>query len=329
MEIFVYNRKEKKLTKNHKPSNLASFLSCQENLIWVDMENPTEEDTKALSDVFNFHPLAIEDAIETRNHPKIEDFGDYLFFIVHGVKNETSSHNFVTKELDGFLGKNFLVTYHKEKSRSIETVKKQIENSSNPFQKGIDYLLHQILDQMIDSYVPVIEDFERTINQIEDKILKTEIPEKKTLEEIMEVKRSIARLIRISSKQEKVLYRLSHGEFSFIQKSNLPFYRDVYDHLLRVVILAENYRELVNNLLSIHFNVVTTKTNEAIKIMTIISTIMLPLSVIAGIYGMNFENMPELKMEYGYFITLGVMLLVATSLLLYFWRKGWIFRSKE
>ncbi|MCS6874471.1 MAG: magnesium/cobalt transporter CorA [Pyrinomonadaceae bacterium] len=329
MEIFAYNKKEKKLLSDCTLKNLPELLSSQDNLIWVDMESPTPEEEKILSEVFNFHPLAIEDAIETRNHPKIESFEDYLFFIVHGIKSETSPLNFVTKELDGFLGKNFLVTYHKEKSRSIDKVKHQVRNSSNPFKKGLDYLLHQILDQIVDSYIPVIEDFERTINNIEDRILKAEIPDEDILEEIMKVKRNIARLIRIGSKQEKLLYRLSHGDFPLIQKSNLPFYRDVYDHLLRVVVLAENYRDLVNNLFSLHFNAVTVKTNEAIKIMTVISTIMLPLSVIAGIYGMNFENMPELKTEYGYFVTLGFMFLVGVSLLTYFWRKGWILRSKK
>jgi magnesium transporter len=135
----------------------------------------------------------------------------------------------------------------------------------------------------------------------------------------MDLKRSVAKLIRIGSKQERVLYRISHGEFPLIDESNLPFYRDVYDHLLRVVVLAENYRGLVNGLLDIHFNILTSKTNEAIKFTTVISTIMLPLSVIAGIYGMNFEYMPELSMKYDYFVTLGVMFLVAILLILYFW----------
>ena len=135
----------------------------------------------------------------------------------------------------------------------------------------------------------------------------------------MDLKRSVAKLIRIGSKQERVLYRISHGEFPLIDESNLPFYRDVYDHLLRVVVLAENYRGLVNGLLDIHFNILTSKTNEAIKFTTVISTIMLPLSVIAGIYGMNFEYMPELRMKYDYFVTLGVMFLVSILLILYFW----------
>ncbi|GIU81947.1 MAG: magnesium and cobalt transport protein CorA [Acidobacteria bacterium] len=329
LEIFVYKKKEKELKKGFSKEDLPHLLRDENNLVWIDMENPSKEEEKILSEVFCFHPLTIEDAVEMRNHPKIEVFQDYLFFIFHGVKNETNSHNFVTKELDGYLGRNFLVTYHREKFRSIDAIKQQLETSSFIFQRGIDYVLHQILDRMIDFYIPVVEDFDKAISYLEHRILKMKKTNRGILEEIMDLKRSVARLIRIGSKQERVLYRISHGEFPFIDESNLPFYRDVYDHLLRVVVLAENYRDLVNGLLDIHFNTLASKTNEAIKFMTVISTIMLPLSVIAGIYGMNFEYMPELKMKYGYFVTLGVMFLVAISLVVYFWRKGWIFESKD
>jgi magnesium transporter len=329
MEIFVYRKETGKVEEGLSEKHLAKLLADPNTLVWVDFENPTASDEKILSEVFRFHPLAVEDAIETRNHPKVEAFNGYIFFIVHGVKNETDSHNFVTKELDGFLGKNYLVTFHYEKFRSIDEVKDQIRASGFAFQRGADYLLHQILDRTVDHYVPVADDFDEAIGELEDRILKMKKADYVILEEIMDLKRNVARLIRISSKQENVLYRLSHGEFPQIDTANLPFYRDVYDHLLRITILAENYRDLVNGLLDIHFSVVANKTNEVMKVMTIIATIMLPLSVIAGIYGMNFENMPELKTSYGYFVTLGIMLLVALGMIFYFWHKGWIFQKND
>lgn len=327
MEVFVYARDTGKVEEGFPEKELPAFLNDPNTLVWIDFENPAEDDVKVLSEVFKFHPLTIEDALETRNHPKVEAFNGYIFFIVHGVKNETDSHNFVTKELDGFLGKNYLVTFHYEKFRSIDEVKRQIRASGFAFQRGVDYLLHQILDRMIDNYVPVVDDFDEAIGEIEDRILKMKKADHTILEEIMDLKRNVARLIRISSKQENVLYRLSHGEFPQIEVAHLPFYRDVYDHLLRVTVLAENYRDLVNGLLDIHFSVVANKTNEVMKVMTVIATIMLPLSVIAGIYGMNFEHMPELKTSYGYFVVLGIMLLVALGMVFYFWRKGWIFEK--
>ena len=149
------------------------------------------------------------------------------------------------------------------------------------------------------------------------------------LEEIMDLRRSVARLRRISVRQLDVLYRISHGEFPQIPEHILPFFRDVHDHLLRISDLSESYRDLVGSLFDIHFSVVANRTNEVMKTLAVLSAIVLPLSLIAGIYGMNFENMPELRSPHGYFATLGVMMLVAVVLLVYFWRRGWIFQRDE
>lgn len=329
MEIFVYKKGAEFVEEGFTADRLPELLADPTNLVWVDMEAPEKADELILSDVFHFHPLTIEDAVATRNHPKVEAFPDYLFFIFHGIKNETNSHNFVTNELDGYLGKNYVLTFHHHNFPSIDAVKRQLRSSSYVCGRGADYLLHQILDQLIDQYIPVVDDFDEAISNIEERIFKSKIPNNQVLEEILELKRSVARMRRISSKQLTVLYRLAHGEFALIKETHLPFYRDVYDHLARVSDLAENYRDLIGSLLDIQFNVVSNRTNEVMKLLTVFSAIMLPLSVIAGIYGMNFENMPELKTRNGYFFTLGVMAFVVIGLLFYFWRKGWIFENND
>jgi magnesium transporter len=333
MEIFVYQKASEKLREDFSVNDLPELLKDKNNIVWVDIlaETPEKMDAagEVLANVFKFHYLTIEDCHETRNQPKVEPFNEYLFFIVHGVKNETNTANFVTKELDGYLGDNYIVTYHHEIFRSIETVKRQIRTSTYAFSRGADYVLHQILDQIVDLYIPVVEEFDQVINEMEDRIFQSKKTGNKVLEEIMDIKRSVGRMRRISSKQLAALYRFSHGEFPLINEHHLPFFRDVHDHLLRISDLSENYRDLVNGLLDIHFSVIASKTNDVMKVMTIISTIMLPLSVIAGIYGMNFENMPELKTRYGYLLTLGVMLMVALGLLYYFWRRGWIFENND
>ena len=329
MEIFVYQKNADHIEEGFPVEKLPALLADKENLVWVDLENPTAEDNKILTDVFDFHPLTIEDAIETRNHPKVEPFNNYLFMILHGVTMETNSTNFVTRELDIYLGANYLLTYHHESFRSIDNVKGKVRSNTFHCERGSDYLLHQILDQLVDLYIPVVDDFEASINALEDRIFEMKRGDNRILEEIMALKRSVARLIRISSKQLDVISRLSHGEFPLIEDSVLPFYRDIYDHLNRVSLLAEHYRDLVTGLLNIHFNVIANKTNDVVKLLTIFSAVMLPLSLIAGIYGMNFENMPELKTRNGYFVTLGLMLLVAITLLGYFWRKGWLFEEKD
>ncbi len=329
MEIFVYQQGADFVEEGFSREKLPELLRNPDNLIWVDMEAPNKEDEKVLSDIFHFHPLTIEDAVVTRNLPKVEAFPGYLFFIVHGVKTETNPANFVTKELDGYLGKNFVVTFHHENFRSIDKVKQQVRSSAFVCGRGADYLLHQIFDELVDLYLPLVDDFDNAINEIEERIFRTKRTNNAILEEILNLKRSVVRLRRITSKQLNVLYRISHGEFPLIEDAHLPFYRDVHDHLLRVADLAESYRDLIGGLLDIQFSVVSNRMNEVMKVLTVFSAIMLPLSLIAGIYGMNFENMPELHSKYGYYIALGLMLLVGGGLLIYFWRKGWIFEKEE
>ena len=333
MEIFVYRAGSNHIEENFTVKDLPNLLADENNVVWVDFlgEKPDEIELAKdiLLNIFKFHYLTVEDCIETRNQPKVEIFPDYLYFILHGVKNETNSANFVTKELDCYLGKNFVVTFHTERFRSIKKVKLQIRSTSFACQRGAAYLLHQILDQMIDLYMPVVDDFDTSINDLEDRVFQMKKGSNAILEEIMDLRRSVARLKRISARQLDVLYRIAHGEFPQIPEQVLPFYRDIYDHLLRISDLSENYRDLVSGLFDIHFSVMATRTNEVMKVMTIFSAIMLPLSLIAGIYGMNFENMPELKTSNGYFLTLAFMGFIAILLLIYFWYKGWIFEKSN
>lgn len=334
MEIIVYRKGAGEIEEGFSEAELPGLLADETNVIWVDFlcEKPEqfEQAKMVMTNIFKFHYLTVEDCFETRNQPKIEAFPDYFYLIVHGVKpEETSSANFVTKELDCFLGDNFVVTFHKERFRSIKQVKQQIHTSSFACRRGAAYLLHQILDQLVDLYMPIVDDFDNTINELEERVFQMKKGNNEILEEVMTLRRSVARLKRISSRQLDVLYRISHGEFPQIPENILPFYRDVQDHLLRISDLSESYKDLVSSLFDIHFSVVANKTNDILKFLSIFSAIWLPLSFIAGVYGMNFENMPEIKTRFGYFITLGVMLVVASSLIIYFWRKGWIFQRED
>ena len=333
MEIFVYRQNADSVEEGFTANDLPELLADKTNIIWVDFQAESEaqvrEAEEILLNVFKFHYLTIEDCLETRNQPKVEAFPNYFYFILHGVKNETNSANFVTKELDGYLGENYVVTFHTEEFRSIERTKRQIRSTAYACRRGAAYLLHQILDQLVDLYIPVVDEFDQAINSLEERVFLMKRGNNKILEEIMDVRRSVARLKRISARQLDVLYRISHGEFSQIPEQVLPFYRDVHDHLLRIADLAETYRDLVSGLFDIHFSVTASKTNDVMKVLAVFSAIILPLSLIAGIYGMNFDNIPELHTKYGYFITLGLMFIVGVGLLFYFWRKGWIFERKD
>jgi magnesium transporter len=237
--------------------------------------------------------------------------------------------NFVTKELDGYLGKNYVVTFHRERFRSIKDVKQQLRITPLACRRGAAYLLHQILDRVVDHYMPLVDDFDDAIARLEDRVLQMRTNSSAVLEDILDLRRSVARLKRVSTRQMEVLYRMSHGEFTQIPENVHPFFRDVHDHLMRISDLAESYREMVAGLVEIHFSVIANRTNDVMKTLAVISAIILPLSLIAGIYGMNFHNMPELSRPWGYFATLAAMALFAVILMIYFWRRGWIFQREQ
>jgi magnesium transporter len=328
MEILVYRHGERKVTEGVPVEQLPELLQDQSAVIWVDMESPTEVDEQVLLDVFNFHPLTVEDCRENRHYPKVEEFPGYIYFIVHGVTSDTSPDRFNTIELDGFLGSNYVITYHHESFRSINNVKQLLRTSPIACQRGPAFLLHQILDHVVDYYSPVLDDFDDRIDRLEHEIFTLHRPNNAILAQIMDLKRSVLRLRRISTKQMDILLRMSRGEFELIPEEMRPFYRDVFDHLVRVVDLAESYRDLISGSLEAYLTVVSNRMNEIMKVLTIFSAIMLPLTFIAGVYGMNFDNMPELHSRYGYLGTLAVMGVVAVGMLIFFWRRGWLGGSR-
>ncbi|HEY2846615.1 MAG TPA: magnesium/cobalt transporter CorA [Pyrinomonadaceae bacterium] len=329
-EIFVYREGAEKVEEGFAVNEIASLIADPKNVVWVDLRGEDDADHDAIKDLllntFKFHYLTVEDCLETRNIPKIEAFADYLYFIVHGVKpDEKAPAKFQTRELDGYLGRNYVVTFHVERFRSIKNVKQQVRSSPFACQRGAAYLLHQILDNVVDNYMPLVDQLDVAINELEECVLSTRHNDGRLLGDIMDLRRSVARLRRTSTRQLEVLYRMSHGEFPLIPENVLPFFRDVHDHLRRIADLAESYRDLVAGLFEIHFTVIATKTNDIMKTLAVVSTIILPLTLIAGIYGMNFEYMPELHTQYGYFATLAAMAILTIALLFYFWRRGWIY----
>ncbi|MCW5961560.1 MAG: magnesium/cobalt transporter CorA [Pyrinomonadaceae bacterium] len=333
MEIFIYDKTTKLLSEEFVSADLPDLILDDNKVFWLDFEITNPEQEAVAEDILlnsmKFHHLTVEDCREARNQPKVEAFSRYLFFIIHGIKTETNTANFVTKELDGYLGENYVVTVRNEKFRSIDFVKQQVRADSEVMSRGAAYLLHQVFDRIVDMYMPLVDDFDLAINDLEDRVFLMRSARTELLEEIMDLRRSVARLKRISARQLEVLYRISHGEFRQIPNHDLPFFRDVHDHLLRISDLAESYRDLVGGLFEIHFAVTANKTNEVMKLLAVFSAILLPLSLIAGIYGMNFKDMPELQSPYGYYIALGLMFAIAAILLIYFWRRGWIFEQRN
>jgi magnesium transporter len=290
--------------------------------LWVDLEAPTPEEGEILSRVFNFHPLAIEDCWHEPQNAKVDDYGDYLFIVVHGVRYDAATEDFITHELQVFLGPNYLVTFHSFHSRSVEAAQNYVRRSPHVMARGMDFMLHHILDRLIDNYFPKLEILEDKIEELEAAIFTEPRPE--LMSRIFELRRHVLHLKRVASQEREVFAAISRGAFPFVNERAQIYFKDIYDHVFRIVEIADNHRETMNIMLQAYLSTVSNKLNQTMRFLTLIATLMLPLTVITGVYGMNFEHMPELGWRYGYYLTLLGMALLAGGMLFYFRRRNWL-----
>jgi len=302
---------------------IKSFLATGEGLLWVDMENVTDKDAELLSNVFCFHTLAVEDCVSKNIHPpKIDDFEDYLFIIVHGINYCIKSDVVETTELALFVGKNYVVTSHDVPMRSVSAMVERVRKDERLMRRGADFLAQDIIDTLVDNIMPTIEEMDEKNDQLEAEALHE--PKRETLMSIMQLKRSILALTRVILPQREIVNRLSRGEYALISERAQIYYRNIYDHLVRIEMLTLGLRDMTESVLSTYLSSVSNRMNEVMKVLTLIASIFIPLTFIAGIYGMNFANMPELEWKYGYFIILIVMAVIGISLAFYFRRKKWL-----
>jgi magnesium transporter len=299
--------------------------------LWVELDGRSPGADAFLLDVLGIHPLAVEDLWSDIGIPKLEDFGAYLQIVMHGVRAaDRAGHDLplALTELDVLIGRDFLVTHARDdRATAIEPVLAEVVRVPKLLKKGPAWIAHAVLDRLVDAYVPVVNRFEAQIEEVEGKILdgRQRRSDHAIMRRILRIKRSLQMLRRTTVSQREVLARLARAEFDEIPPEAAPFYRDVYDHFARVTELVDSYRELAMGLLEAHFSIQSNQMNEIMKRLTLISTIMLPLTLIAGIYGMNFKReFPELDWEYGYFYALGLMAAVALGILAYFRKKRWL-----
>lgn len=299
----------------------AAFESC-EGLLWVDIVETTEEDGNFLQRTFKFHHLAIEDCVSPLIHPpKIDDFGDYLFIVVHGINHVTESDIVETAELAIFLGPHFVVSNHNLQLYSVESVRRLVEDDGRPMKRGADFLAYALIDTLVDNVLPTIDKMGDIAEEIEEETIRS--PQQATLEAILKLKRSTLRIHRVMAPQREVLNRLSRREFQIIRDEAQIFYRDIYDHIVRIEDLNQGLRDRADNALATHLSSVANRQNETMRVLSIVATIFLPLTLLAGIYGMNFEYMPELKWQWGYFTVLGFMGIVIGIVMWRFWAGQW------
>jgi magnesium transporter len=291
-------------------------------VLWVDLDNPTDDEIKnILEGVFQFHPLAIEDCVTPSPLPKIEDYDDYLFMVTHAV-DYTREEKFATTELDLFLGKEFLVTFHRAPLKSVQTA---IDRAGKSTARGPDRLAHTLLDHLIDNYQPVMEELRSELEELEENVLGTSASShQKLVNELLAVRGDFSRLRHIVRPQRDVIERLARGDSKFIRTTLLPYYRDLRDNLARLEDLAMSYHERLLMAFDIYLNKAAFEANEGIKFLTALTAITIPVMVVGTWFGMNFENMPELRTPHGYYIALGVTLFFTVLTWIYLKRKNWL-----
>ncbi|HEV7768671.1 MAG TPA: magnesium/cobalt transporter CorA [Thermoanaerobaculia bacterium] len=291
--------------------------------LWVDILDPVQEIIEPLlEERFGFHELAAEDTLSATTLPKYDSFPTYDFFIFRTVDVNVSEHAAETFKIAAFLGRNFLFTVHRRVVVAIDDVFHRLPGDRRIIESGADFLLYTIVDEMVDAHFPLLETIEEAVDDLQDRIF--EYAEPSHLDELLHLKRDINVLRRHSLPQRELLNQISRGDAKFIQGQHLIYFRDVYDHMFRISETIDVDREQMTATMEAYLSVVANRTNDIMKVLTIFSALMLPLTLIAGIYGMNFNHMPEIKWIYGYPFALGLMLGTAVLLLFFFWWKGWI-----
>jgi len=310
---------------------MPGLLADTSLFLWVDLEKATPEETKSvLESVFHFHPLSIEDCVQPSPLPKVEEYspkeGDhftqpYLFMVIHAVDFRRKDGCFGTSELNFFLGKNFLVTYHDDPLRSVTTVEERAINGTMGIARAPDRVAYSLLDTLVDNYKPALDDMALQIAEVEQLALQR--PDKETLNRILQTKKEVLNLRRIIGPQREVLARFAAGDFKVVRPHLVPYFRDVYDALFHISEMAHQYTDSLTGILQVYLNMSSNQTSEVVKVLTLITVITTPLMMIGTWYGMNFHDMPELDYQHAYPIAAGVMILSTAGTYWYFKRKKW------
>lgn len=302
----------------------ALRLVCADKglIVWVDLENPTDEEIKAiLEGVFQFHPLAIEDCVTPSSLPKLEDYESYLFVVTHAV-DFTRTEKFTSTELDLFIGKEYLVTFHRTALRSVQSMIDRVAKSTGVVARGPDRLAHNVLDFLVDNFQPVLHELGHELEEIEETALgKTE--SKKLVNEMLQVRGDFSKLRSIVRPQRDLIDRIARGDSKLIRPLMLPYFRDLRDNLARIEETAASYHERLLMAFDIYLNKAAFEASEGIKFLTALTAVTLPAVLVGGWYGMNFDHMPELHSPHGYIWACGLTVVSTAVMVVYLKKKNW------
>ncbi|MBL7160405.1 MAG: magnesium/cobalt transporter CorA [Candidatus Aenigmarchaeota archaeon] len=313
IEVFYSDRKAVKV-----PLEKLRTLARLKKRIWVDLTNPTPNEVTLVKEIFGIHPITAEDILTPNTRAKIEEFDRYIFVVLYGMIKQ---RNIRLMEMDFILGKNFLVTSHKGIA-SFNKLKSEGKKMSSLFKGGMDFLMHSLIDMEVDNFIPAMEAYDNAIDRIEARIIRDPGPD--ILAKILDLKRRINKIKKIIIPQQEKISFLAKNKYSLISPSCQTYFRDVHDHFYTVTDMIEDYRDTLSGSFDAYMSSVSNTTNEVMKVLSVMATIMLPLTVISGVYGMNFLVLPGAKDPLGFWYIIVIMLALIAVMLGFFKKKGWM-----
>ena len=313
---------QKKFIRDFPAADISEYCLGKQNVVWADVNDPTSEDFIELAEEFNFHPLSIEDCRNAHQRPKVEEYPGYYFIVLYEAELVGPHDHLELRELNIFLGANYLVTVHSRPIRAVDTASRLWSEWTDRAEQGAGLLAYLLMDAIVDDYLPLLDIVSEKMDDLEDQIFGEFKPE--SIEEIFRIKKQLLHLRRSITPLRDVFNTMLRREQPIFSREIYVYFQDVFDHIIRVADTIDTLRDLLSSTMDAYLSVQGNRMNIIMKRLTSMATILMSVTLIAGIYGMNFGRMPELAWRYGYIFALGWMLVVGVALYVYFKKRNWL-----
>jgi magnesium transporter len=322
ISVKVLDKETGQFSDEQQARRIDRLCAEKENVVWVDVSDPTDEDFSVLAEEFHFHPLSIEDCQHEHQRPKVEEYRGYYFIVMYEARRTDSSRSLELAELDIFLGANYLVTVHNREITAIATAARLWPEWIDRAEAGAGLLAYLLIDAIVDDYLPILDDMSERMDELEDEIFDEFDPA--SIREIFLIKKQLVFLRRAVAPLRDVFNTLLRREQPIFDREIYVYFQDVFDHLIRVADTIDSLRDLLGSTMDVYLSISGNRMNVVMKRLTSIATILMSVTLIAGIYGMNFDLMPELHWRYGYVFALLSMVIVGVALYAYLRRIDWL-----
>lgn len=313
---------QKKFVNDFPAADISEYCLSKHNVVWADVSDPTSQDFIELAEEFNFHPLSIEDCQQTHQRPKVEEYQGYYFIVLYEAELVGPHDHLELRELNIFLGANYLVTVHSRPIRAIETASRLWPEWSDRAEHGAGLLAYLLMDAIVDDYMPLLDILSERMDDLEDQIFGEFKPE--SIEEIFRIKKQLLHLRRSITPLRDVFNTMLRREQPIFARETHVYFQDVFDHIIRVADTIDTLRDMLSSTMDAYLSVQGNRMNIIMKRLTSMATILMSVTLIAGIYGMNFDSMPELRWKYGYIFALSWMVVTGFGLYVFFRKRKWL-----